>query len=1276
MKPVLPRLALVALLAGAGLIPPRAQAAPPPVSSTADSGPGTLRQALLDALPGDQITFSTAAFPPGNPQAILLRSTLQINKANIRIDASNAGVILDGSQAPADTNGLTIAASNTVIQGLRIQNFRYGVDSGNGIYIAPGASSNQIGGSRTIGAGPNGQGNLIVRNGGNGIAISGPGALGNIILGNAIGVDASAAWDRGNARNGIALYAGAAQTTIGSADPNQRNVIAGNQQNGVWIAGDGTTQNNIIGNYIGTDLNGLGKVPNQGAGVALHNGAQANCVGGLAVAAPQPCSPATGNTISGNTGSGIDMLDANTSNNWVLANLIGLSRLGTSANGNALDGVRIVLGASANHIGDGSPAGRNIIGANAYDGVRIGDQLQNRFVADSATQGNYVQGNYIGSDKTGSQALGNGLHGVDIIEGTHGNLVGGDQPGQGNLLSGNRNHGLVMLFGAHHNTAWGNLVGPDSSGTFSLGFQPNGGIDIAEGAHDNMIGGLGAGQGNLISGNHTDGIALFDNSGKGTVGNQVLGNRIGLTLSGDQALPNIGYGILAVSGSSNTLIKGNTIGYNQAYGIWVAPCDQFNRGNVIAMNSVYSNMLGAILTSCPVQPPTLHITAAGASESVGGKTLPNATVDIFSDDNDQSRTYEGTVQADAAGNFTFAPPAGTFTGVNVTATATDSGGNTSALAQHAHLLWTLMLYLSGDNDLSKVMSDLVDRITADGPSRRANVIALIDGRSGARARGALYDLTRGQPTELALPAQIVDSNGELDMGDPLTLETFVGLVRANYPSRYTLLSIIDHGGGWAPSSKDYIPGATPHHRGWLAGSNGLSWDFNPGKGNGDYDYLDSPELHQAFAAISHNGTNKLNIVYYDVCLMGMIEVAYQIKDYAGIFVSSQNIGWAPDGPQNRYVRTIQGILPTTTPHAMATLLVQSYRDSLPVPATGKPFAHPYTIAAVELAKLPAVIAATRQLGIAIAQRVTNATKAAVLKSAYDSTQKIDYDSDFKIEPTDGFVDLADFAAHVAGQFNDPVISQHANDTIAMIKAAVFAKQQQSGNPWKYPDRQWNLDHVNGLSIFLPLGEDLILPVAPVLAQPGPTSNLYLRDTYTNTQLLFVNASDWRALIEKYYRIVPVPTSVITHPVDGLLAADITPPTTIITVTPGLAGLRQNQPVTIAWSSVDRQMNSDGSTTGAGVGGATLWYWPPGGQWGVAGTDKTTSGEFQITLAAPGCHAFAVRAIDNAGNIEPFQSGQNYFFGTLPVGACPAAVYLPLAVSSSRVRNNSQRELTP
>lgn len=192
------------------------------VTSTADSGPGTFRQALHQAGTGDTIVFDLDVFPPDDPAVIYVRNeALPGIRSNVTIDASSAGVILDGSQLAGDwVAGLQIIEAEGVsIMGLRIQNF-----NGPGISITA-SSNNTIGGDRNIGAGPYGQGNMLVANN-VGLDISDPRAKHNTITGNLIGVDLNGSDWLGNLDNGILIWEGVTDNTIG---PVNRIVNNGNR---------------------------------------------------------------------------------------------------------------------------------------------------------------------------------------------------------------------------------------------------------------------------------------------------------------------------------------------------------------------------------------------------------------------------------------------------------------------------------------------------------------------------------------------------------------------------------------------------------------------------------------------------------------------------------------------------------------------------------------------------------------------------------------------------------------------------------------------------------------------------------------------------------------------------------------------------------------------------------------------------------------------------------------------------------------------------------------
>ena len=229
------------------------------VTSTADSGPGTLRQALRSAQNGDTIMFDPRVFPPNAPVAISITSELpHIRQGNLTLDASNAGVILDGSNVPgAWVGGLQIVSDGNTIQGFQVSNF-----SGAGIAISDGAY-NLVGGYRNIGAGPFGQGNRTIHND-VGIGMWGSKASFNTIRGNLIGSDATGANDLGNHGTGVIILEGASDNIIGLG-----NIIAHNRGAGIEVLHgpdslhNTFTQNSIHdngGNGITLQASSTGKV--------------------------------------------------------------------------------------------------------------------------------------------------------------------------------------------------------------------------------------------------------------------------------------------------------------------------------------------------------------------------------------------------------------------------------------------------------------------------------------------------------------------------------------------------------------------------------------------------------------------------------------------------------------------------------------------------------------------------------------------------------------------------------------------------------------------------------------------------------------------------------------------------------------------------------------------------------------------------------------------------------------------------------------------------------
>ncbi len=201
--------------------------------------------------------------------------------------------------------------------------------------------------------------------------------------------------------------------------------------------------------------------------------------------------------------------------------------------------------------------------------------------------GNSVLGNYIGTDKDGAAALGNLQDGVRINPGVSQTQVGGTASGAGNVISGNSGSGLA-IYGSDTQVE-GNLIGTNAAGTAALGNNYGVYMDSNVGT---VIGGTASGAGNVISGNRNDGIEIEDSSSVGGA-NRVEGNFIGTSKNGTGNLGNARDGV-SITSTPRTTVGGtvaaaaNTIAFNGENGVRVSFGDA--TGNRILRNSIFSNV--------------------------------------------------------------------------------------------------------------------------------------------------------------------------------------------------------------------------------------------------------------------------------------------------------------------------------------------------------------------------------------------------------------------------------------------------------------------------------------------------------------------------------------------------------------------------------------------------------------------------------------------------------------------------------------------------------------
>jgi len=561
----------------------------PVVTNTNDSGPGSLRQAILDVNASPDLTTITFNIPGNGVHTIMPLSALPTLTNPMVIDGytqpgasvnnqsvgDNANLVIELSGGSAGSaNGLLITGGNTTVRGLTINGF-----SGNGIALQSGN---------------------------------------NIIIGNFIGTNSRGTISLGNHQDGIFS---SANNTIGGNTRAERNIISGNQSSGVEI--NGTANNLIQGNYIGTDVTGTMALGNS-IGVSLvTDRATSNTIGGTFGA---------GNLISGNSTYGIEMSDA--ISNQVEGNLIGTNAAGNAAIPNGT-GIYLTGFARGNLIGGTIPFTRNVISGNSGDGITF-TGVNNGF--------NGVIGNFIGTDAAGTTSLGNGANGVSILNGSHANAIGDSSAGAGNVISSNGLNGInISGVGANGNTVRGNLIGTDVTDIASLGNHLNG--VLVDTGTNSTIGGVAIGSGNTIA---------FNGKGVVVINNLAIGNAI----ETNAIFSNSGLGIdLGDDGVTLNTPGGFHIGPNglQNYPVLTAA----------AFDGASTSVLG-ILNSA-------------ANTTFRIEYFLNQTCGPFDHGQGQTFLVGGNTGTDPNGNasvdnfFT----AGNTSGKFITATATDPSGGTS-----------------------------------------------------------------------------------------------------------------------------------------------------------------------------------------------------------------------------------------------------------------------------------------------------------------------------------------------------------------------------------------------------------------------------------------------------------------------------------------------------------------------------------------------------------------------------------------------------------------------
>ena len=346
--------------------------------------------------------------------------------------------------------------------------------------------------------------------------------------------------------------------------------------------------------------------------------------------------------------------------------------------------------------------------------------------------------------------------------------------------------------------------------------------------------------------------------------------------------------------------------------------------------------------------------------------------------------------------------------------------------------WTVMVYLDADNNLESAGIDDINEMEMVGSTSEVNIVVQVDripySVLASSNQGYADDISNGNWTTTRRYYVTQDFNpvlinsplkidlGELNMGDPQTLVDFANWAAINYPAKKYLLVIWNHGGGFRS----------------LNLAKDIAWDDTNGG-----DKITMSELEDALSMISAQIGKNIDLVGMDACLMAMTEVAYQIKDYADILVTSEESepegGWPYDTILSQLTSN-----PSLTPTQLATNIVDDYIFTYPTTYV--------TQSAIDLSYMDTLTGQLSNLAFGIMSDFSTPKYQYILAAA-SSQHYSDYD----------FIDLYDLCNNIFDHSNSLEIKNMAIIIQQTLNSAVI-KSGYSGV---------GVSRSRGLSIYFP-----------------------------------------------------------------------------------------------------------------------------------------------------------------------------------------------------------------
>ncbi len=453
-----------------------------------------------------------------------------------------------------------------------------------------------------------------------------------------------------------------------------------------------------------------------------------------------------------------------------------------------------------------------------------------------------------------------------------------------------------------------------------------------------------------------------------------------------------------------------------------------------------------------------------------------------------------------------------------------------------------------DNDLSSLAEEVVVRFQ-DGSRQnpKVHVTLLVDQAGDGDTRvveiggGIIHTLPR-------IPW--LESADELDTASADTLKDFLNWAQTEWPAQRRMVMILGHGAGLTPEIEVNEKSRLPLPQ----GRSNTSWDVTSGT------YLSTPELGRALKGATRQGAAPFDLVFLDQCFGGNLDVLYEIRTTAKVFLASPNYAWSAFV----YDRYLAGMATEASNTEIAQRMMEEYETALSD-------RHPNAIFWVEAAQIEALSGAVDVLGDALQASLTAEpqTEAAILEAALQG-QFVDTtlcQGDLQLCPPDEMVGLGSFAGNLQQAFP-------ATSTVALAATEVLSRLNgvhgayRVGTPWMQTGVTWT--YTDTLTILAPLTRTLVSPLiwrhtiytstTPLTAVWAPMPTMTVR---ISNPLAAAVEGRWDDFISRWYTVT-TPTVGANCAMMPPLYQDVQTPTLALSL--GAWGGLNN--IQLSWNPLD------------------------------------------------------------------------------------------------------------